>query len=73
MVLLPTVRGEQMGAIARAVDGRFALGSAIDGADFFALGWTIALGAPLIADGTDFFVGHSWLHREGSRCAPVNF
>ena len=64
MALLPAVRRDQIGAIARAVDGHFALGSAVDGADFFALGGAIALGAPLVADRADFFVGHSWLLRE---------
>jgi len=48
--LFVAVRGDQIGAIDRAVDGDFALFSATDGADFFAFGGTESFRFSLFAD-----------------------
>jgi hypothetical protein len=53
--------GNQVCAVAGTIDGDFALGSTIDGADLFIFGGTIPFRTPLVADRTDFFVSHSFL------------
>jgi hypothetical protein len=58
MLLLPALRCQQVRAIGRAIDAHFPLGSAIDRADFLALGRAIPLGAAFSANWADRFSGH---------------
>src|SRR5580704_15287779 len=57
---LPAVCGEQIWAIAGAINGDFAFGSAIDCANFLAFGRAIALGAAFLANWADRFTGHPY-------------
>jgi len=63
MALLPAVRPDEVGAIARTIDRHFALGPAVNRADFLALRGAIPLGASFVAYGTNIFDSHSWLPR----------
>jgi hypothetical protein len=53
-----------MDAIAWAIDSHFALGPAIDGADFLTFGRAITVGAALVTDWTNVSVSHSSLLHE---------
>jgi hypothetical protein len=52
VLVLITMRGEQVRAIRRAIDRYFAAGTAADGADGFALGRTKTVGLAFFADWT---------------------
>jgi len=55
MLLLPAVGGDQMRAIARAIDAHFTFRPAVDRADFLTFGRAIPLDAASFANWTDCF------------------
>jgi len=50
MLLFVAMRGEEIGAVGRTVEGDFALGAAADGADGFGLGGAEAAGFAFLTD-----------------------
>jgi hypothetical protein len=52
VLLLVSMRGDEIGAVGRAVEGDFALGAAADGANGFGFGRTKAPGFAFLTDRT---------------------